>query len=65
LEQNHFSRTDPTGSLAHQVKQDSQGFEKWVKSSIPQVKLTMAICREVIDNLEKAQEHRSLTSGEI
>jgi 3-deoxy-D-arabino-heptulosonate 7-phosphate (DAHP) synthase class II len=36
----------------------------WSRSLIPQGKIALAVCREVVEQLEKAQEGRQLTKGE-
>jgi hypothetical protein len=36
----------------------------WSKNLMPHAKLSMAICREVIHQLERAQEKRSLSDKE-
>jgi hypothetical protein len=37
---------------------------KWAKSLVPQGKISLAICREVVSRLEQAQESRQLSQGE-
>jgi hypothetical protein len=39
--------------------------KRWAKSSLPQIKTAMTICRDAIDNLDKAQEHRPLSTGKL
>jgi hypothetical protein len=53
------------GVLHIKLSRTAKALKIWSKSLIPHVKLALAICREVINQLEKAQEDRNLTSAEI
>jgi hypothetical protein len=52
---------NPLGVLHIKLSRTVKGLKKWSKSLVPQGNLTMAICREVIDRFETAQEQRTLS----
>jgi hypothetical protein len=45
---------NPLGVLHIKLSRNVKALKKWSKSLVPQGKLTMAICREVIDRFETA-----------
>lgn len=51
-------------TLHIKLSRTGKALRKWAKSLIPQGKLASAICREVIMQLDKAQEDRILTNEE-
>jgi hypothetical protein len=55
---------NPLGVLHIKLSRTVKALKKWSKSLVPQGKLTMAICREVIDRFETAQEQRTLSPQE-
>jgi hypothetical protein len=57
--QTHF------GTLHIKLSRIAKVLKKWAKSSLPQIKTVMTICRDAIDNLDKAQEHRPLSTGKL
>lgn len=56
---------NPLLNLHVKLSRTTKGLRQWSKSLIPQGKLAMAVCREVIERMDKAQEDRQLTSSEI
>jgi hypothetical protein len=42
----------------------AKALRAWSKLLVPQGKVAMAVCREVNDKLERAQERRQVTAGE-
>jgi hypothetical protein len=55
---------NPLGVLHIKLSRTAKALREWSKSLVPQGKLTMVICREVIDRLEKAQELRTWSHQE-
>jgi hypothetical protein len=51
-------------TLHVKLSRTAKALKSWSKSLLSQCKLNMAIYREVIEQLEKAQEHRSLSPEE-
>lgn len=47
------------------LRQTAKGLRKWARGLLPQSKIAMAICREVIMQLDRVQEERQLTAAEI
>lgn len=63
--QQQLSQThNPLLSLHIKLSRMTKGLRKWSKTLIPQAMLAMAIYREVIKQLDLAQEDRVLTSDE-
>jgi hypothetical protein len=55
---------NPMGVLHIKLCRAAKALIKWSKSLMNQIKVALAICREVIAQLEKAQEVRSLSIQE-
>jgi hypothetical protein len=51
-------------TLHVKLSRTTKTLRAWSRSLVPQGKIAMTICREVIGQLEKAQESRQLTTGE-
>jgi hypothetical protein len=58
------SQCNSLATLHLKLSRTAKALKAWSKTVIPQGKLTMAICREVVDQLETAQEDRHLTVDE-
>lgn len=58
------STFNPLLRLHVKLNRTAKGLRKWAKKLLPQSKIAMAVCREVILQLDKAQEHRMLTPAE-
>lgn len=56
---------NPLLNLHIKLSRTARGLCQWSKTLLPQGKLAMAICREVIAQLDKAQEDRQLASAEL
>lgn len=56
---------NPLLNLHIKLGRTAKGLCKWSKSLMPQGKMAMHVCREVIAQLDKAQEERQLTSQEV
>jgi hypothetical protein len=55
---------NPRHSFHTKLSRTTKALHVWSKSLVPQGKLALQICREVILQLEKAQETRQLSSTE-
>jgi hypothetical protein len=55
---------NPLTSLHIKLSRTSKALKTWSKTLLPQSKIAMAVCREVIHQLEIAQESRSLSPRE-
>jgi exonuclease III len=55
---------NPFATLHIKLSRAAKALKSWSKNLMSHNKIVMAICREVIDNLEKAQESRQLTETE-
>lgn len=53
---------NPLLTLHIKLNRTARGLRRWAKTIVPQVKIPMAVCREVIARLDTAQEERQLTS---
>lgn len=60
-----LNRHNPLSTLHIKLSRTSKALKAWSRTLIPQGKLAMAICREVIGRLECAQEERQLSQQEI
>jgi hypothetical protein len=58
------SSLNPLNVMHIKLSRTAKALKHWAKSLIPQTKLAMAICREVIHQLEAAQENRQLSAAE-
>jgi hypothetical protein len=58
------SNQNPMGVLHIKLSRTTKSLKAWSKSFVPHIKITMAVCREVIQQLEKAQENMNLSSQE-
>jgi hypothetical protein len=56
---------NPFETLHIKLNRTAKALRVWSKTIVPQGKLALAICREVIHQLEKAQEARMLDSAEL
>jgi hypothetical protein len=54
----------PLTVLHTKLGRAAKALRKWAKSLVPQGKISLAICREVVSRLEQAQESRQLSQGE-
>jgi hypothetical protein len=59
------SNQNPYGVLHIKLTRTAKALRKWAKKLVPQGKLAMDICREVSNQLEKAQEHGTLSAAEL
>jgi hypothetical protein len=55
---------NPLGVLHIKLSRTVKALKKWSRSLIPQGKMALTICREVINQLDRVQENRSLTEPE-
>lgn len=55
----------PLGVLHIKLNRTAKALRAWSKTVISQAKVVVAICREVIAQLEVAQESRNLSQKEI
>jgi hypothetical protein len=46
------------------MSRTAKALNAWSKNLLPAYKLTLAVCREVVLQLDKAQENRALSPGE-
>jgi vacuolar-type H+-ATPase catalytic subunit A/Vma1 len=58
------SRHDPLMALHIKLSRVAKALSAWAKALIPQGRLVMSICKELIQRLEEAQEHRQLAGRE-
>jgi hypothetical protein len=56
--------TNPLLNLHIKMSRVAKALKDWSKSLVSERKLAMAICREVIDRLNRFQEFRALSEGE-
>lgn len=56
---------NPMTTLHIKLSRTAKALRLWPKTLVPQGKLAMAICREVIKQLETAQEFRQLSAQEV
>jgi hypothetical protein len=59
------SNVNHLATLHIKLSRTAKALRAWAKSLTPYGKIAMAICREVVDQLERAQEARQLTSEEV
>jgi hypothetical protein len=55
---------NPFGVLHIKLSRTAKALRKWSRTLIPQGKMALAVCREVIEQLEKTQESRMITPQE-
>jgi hypothetical protein len=55
---------NPLTTLHSKLGRTAKALKSWAKTLVPQGKVTMALCREVVGQLEKAQEFSQLSQGE-
>jgi hypothetical protein len=55
---------NPFLSLHVKMSRIAKALNAWSKTLLPAYKLTLSVCREVVLQLDKAQENRALSPGE-
>jgi hypothetical protein len=58
------SRHDPLMALHIKLNRVANALSAWAKTLVSQGRLAMTICKEVIQRLKEAQEHRQLAERE-
>jgi hypothetical protein len=58
------SNHNPLTALHIKLSRTAKALRIWSKTLLPQSKIALAVCREVVDQLEKAQEARPLIESE-
>jgi hypothetical protein len=51
-------------TLHVKLSRTTKALRAWAKALLPQCRLIMTVCKEIIEQLEKAQEHRGLVYQE-
>jgi RNA polymerase-interacting CarD/CdnL/TRCF family regulator len=62
--QSNLPHHNPLTSLHIKLSRTAKALKSWAKSLLPHTKIAATICREVVDQLERVQENRSLSEAE-